>query len=437
MMSVKSLKKKTTVVLPPDVVLPTTKRPWMMEKMTSSHTTVLEVEKSKSQPLPQPLQSQLHSLKCYERTDLNYLEGLKVCGSSELISTDRTPVCVNPEAVTVNVLSPGMSLPRSTLICANQCPMSINGSRKKRVKKLSTTDGVTSNLSLKNGLTRTRLSKAKLKDGLTVTKADLVVTTKGLPPYPPSVKKKKVVTRKKQMTCVICGITLRNDEPVCKKWKCEYYYTSERASYWLERVGCARIHLNMSRDGHVDEAGVGQMSGSCKCCDKLISVGCGEKDGCNVLCPWCVCDTPLCRNRIYEHFKWYNLSRRCFAQGCSVVIPANVLSVFGTNSEITFAYDDDGVKYISCLTCRDDGHPVIYCGDHSDHYYHEWEKWLPKKRKNSKKRKKCGVQLSPYSLPPMYTCPIVLETADIFGCADLSTLDIDETDIFDLQLSDF
>lgn len=273
------------------------------------------------------------------------------------------------------------------------------------------------------------------------------ISTGDLPPHPPAKKKTKGATRGKSKICVICGIKLRTTESVCFKWRCQYDFSSERAAYWLGRAGEARLQLNMSRDVHVDDSGIGQLSGSCKICDKLISVGCGEK--CVVLCPWCVCDTSLCRNRVYKKFQWFNTGpRRCFAKGCAVVIPSHVMSVFGTDNKAVSLSVEEG-EFISCMTCRDSGHPTVYCADHNEHYYHDWDSWLPKRRK--KPTTKAVVQLSPYSLPPVSTLPILpilpevpllssqtpQTIASIFDSVDLSTLEMNEDDIFDIQIDDF
>lgn len=225
-------------------------------------------------------------------------------------------------------------------------------------------------------------------------------------------KNSEVVRRPTQQVCGVCEVKLRNDEPVCKRWKCEYYYASERAAYWLHRSGVARTHLNYSSEKHVDGDGVGQLTMACKCCDKLISNGCGQ-ERCDVLCPWCVCDTRLCRNRIYKQFQWYALPRRCFARGCDVIISGEVLSVFGTDKTAVSLTDSDGQEFVACGECRSGDHPEVYCKEHGAHYYHSWDSWLPdKKRKRAtpikktrRKAKKAAIEtvvrLAPVTMPAM------------------------------------
>lgn len=236
-------------------------------------------------------------------------------------------------------------------------------------------------------------------------------------PHPPPPAKKPVVRRLPQQTCSVCGIKLRsNDTGVCKKWECQYRHCSERAAYFLHLTGVARTHLNFSREKHVDDAGIGQLTGSCKICEKLISNGCGQ-ERCDVLCPWCICDTRLCRNRVYKQFQWYALPRRCFASGCEVIISAEVLSVFGANKTTVSLTDSDGQEFVSCGECRSEEHPDVYCKDHGDHYYHDWVGWLPKRKKKrkappprTKPRKKPTIEsvirLSPVSMPVMTAAPI-------------------------------
>ncbi len=220
-----------------------------------------------------------------------------------------------------------------------------------------------------------------------------------------------------QYECSQCGLKLRTDEPVCKRWKCEYGYSSERAAYWLGRSGIARVHLNFSREKHVDAAGVGQLTGSCKICEKLISNGCGQ-ERCDVLCPWCVCDTRLCRNRIYKQFQSPWQPRRCFAVGCEVIISEEVLAVFGSSETTLSLTDSEGQEFVSCGECRSEGHPQVYCKSHGEvHYNHDWKDWLPAPKKKRKRavqknqsRKKPSIEsvirLSPVTMPDMVAAPI-------------------------------
>jgi hypothetical protein len=238
-----------------------------------------------------------------------------------------------------------------------------------------------------------------------------------LPPHAPS-KKRKISTRGKTRECVICGIKSHRGtgDPVCKKWRCEYLFTSERSAYWLQRAGVARTKMNLSNEDQVDDEGVGQASGSCKSCGESITNGCGDET-CATLCPWCVCEKKLCRKRLFEQYRWFNSPRRCFAFGCDVVIPSSVLAVFGKDKSTSMVMGDGGDKYESCATCQDLSYPTIYCSTHREHYYHEWEEWLPAKKpkkvypvpkpKNKRQRKSKIVPppTAPPSLIPLATLP--------------------------------
>lgn len=199
--------------------------------------------------------------------------------------------------------------------------------------------------------------------------------------------------------CTICGDKVRNSEPVCKLWKCEYYYASERAIYWANRAGNARGYLNMSSDVHVDSQGCGVLSMNCKVCDKQIATGCGDHD-CSVLCPWCVCDSRKCRKTINNKFDLFNNPRRCFARGCEVIVPTKVLSLFEQNKDLKEVITEESkVDYISCTTCLEEGRVMIYCESHKEHYYHCWrERESVKNTKQKKRRKK-----NPPNLPDLFT----------------------------------
>ena len=197
--------------------------------------------------------------------------------------------------------------------------------------------------------------------------------------------------KKSKKDCVICGVSVVTNRQTCYNIKCQYLYASERAGYWVEKANMLRQQMNNSSSIQTSESGFGRSS-SCRACgEQNVKNGCGGNCDAGTICHRCVCENAVCRSRILHQLKaMTNTQRMCFHEGCSMVLPYEVVTACRSEGVDTIVHN--GVKYRRCKECADMGIPPIYCGTHGvTHYSHAvaWSRWLePIDEKNKKKQKK-------------------------------------------------